>query len=506
MSADRLSRRCKLNLVQQFDWWRNSEADRKIKLLPSAIDRATLSHWVGDLRDMNKLPSILCAGEPSRLFPILADTSKEGRTLSIFLACLENIPEFGRALLGGLGVRLGTRSRVDTFTEVGLQKNLSDAKHRPDGLILVNIGKVSWTALVEAKVGNSDLTNPQIEAYLALAKLNGIDAVITVSNQFTPIPTHHPLTVNSSLTKKVSLFHWSWAYVITQAQLLREMGEVEDREQLILLSELQRFLLHDSSGVKEFSQMPAAWPELCAMVSAGGEVKVRSEASQEVVGCWHQALDQVTTVLCRQLANHVKVVMSRSEASDPQLRLKNALTDLAKDKCLNSQIVIPDTAAPVQICADISKRVLTFQMRLRAPTDRKSTKARLSWLLRQIADADPKDIHVRLLWPGRSSATLFPLADLRARPEIASNDKDGMAVSSFELLLVKDLGGKFTQRKNFVTELVSGASDFHVSIGANLTNWQAKPPKISDERLEPTSVGADALRDQIEQEALERSG
>lgn len=81
-----------------------------------------------------------------------------------------------------------------------------------------------------------------------------------------------------------------------------------------------------------------------------------------------------------------------------------------------------------------------------------------------------------------------------------------MAVSSFELLLVKDLGGKFTQRKNFVTELVSGASDFHANIGANLTNWQAKPPKISEGKLEPISVGADALRDQVEQEALDRSG
>ena len=455
---------------------------------------------------MRKLPGILTAGEPSRLFPILADTSKEGRTLSIFLSCLENIPEFGRALLGGLGIRVGARGHVDTFTEVSLQKGLPDAKHRPDGLVVANMGKSTWTALVEAKVGNSDLTNPQIEAYLALAKLNGIDAVITVSNQFTPLPTHHPLTVNSSLTKKVSLFHWSWAYVITQAQLLREMGEVEDREQLILLSELQRFLLHPSSGVKEFDQMPAAWSDLCATVSAGGKVNIKSEASQEVVGCWHQALDQVTTVLSRQLANHVKVIMSRNEAADPQLRHKNALSDLAKDVSLNSQLNIPDTAAPMQICANISKRVLSFQMRLKAPVDRKSTKARLSWLMRQLADANPKDIHVRFLWPGRAAATQFPLADLRDRPEIASADKDGMAVSSFELLLVKDLGGKFTQRKNFVSELVSGASDFHANIGANLTNWQAKPPKISEGKHEPTSVGADALRDQVEQEALDRSG
>ena len=74
-----------------------------------------------------------------------------------------------------------------------------------------------------------------------------------------------------------------------------------------------------------------------------------------------------------------------------------------------------------------------------------------------------------------------------------------------EVVMAKDLGSKFTQRKNFVSELVSGASDFHANVGANLTNWQAKPPKISDGKAEPHSVSADALREQVEQEALERT-
>ena len=48
------------------------------------------------------------------------------------------------------------------------------------------------------------------------------------------------------------------------------LGEVEDREQLILLAELQRFLLHPSSGVKEFDQMPAALSDLSMSIAAGG--------------------------------------------------------------------------------------------------------------------------------------------------------------------------------------------------------------------------------------------
>ncbi len=454
---------------------------------------------------MGQLPSVLQSGEAARLFPVLADTSKEGRTLSIFLACLENVGEFGRAKFGSLGLRLGGRARVDTFTEVSLKKTISGSKHRPDGLIVVNTGKVTWTALVEAKVGSAELTNPQIEAYLEIAKLNGIDAVITVSNQFTSLPTHHPLTINSAFTRKVSLFHWSWGNVITQAQLLRELGGVDDREQLILLSELQRFLLHPSSGVKEFDQMSAAWSDFAASIAAGAKPSLKNPACQELVGSWHQALDRATTVLSRQIGNHVKLGLRRDEASNPVLRLKAATSAFVLDGNLRGELNIPATAAPTQICADFQKRALTFQIRLKAPADRKSTKARLSWLLRQLANTDPSDLHVRLLWPGSSPPTQYPLKKLLDDPDLPNADRPGMAAHGFEVLLVRDLGAKFAQRKLVVSELLASASSFHDRVGARLVEWQARPPKISEGKLAPASVSTEAMRDLVEREALDRT-
>ncbi len=198
--------------------------------------------------------------------------------------------------------------------------------------------------------------------------------------------------------------------------------------------------------------------------------------------------------------------MTRAEASDPELRMKSALESLKSEICLSSQIIVPDAASPVRICADIRKRALTLEMKLKAPDDRKSSKARLSWLIRQLSEAETKDLHIRMFWPGRSSATQFSLAALRENPELATKDHDGMVVLSFEVVLVRDLGSKFTQRKNFVAELVRSVSDFYSNVGANLTNWQAKPPKISTDKLEPESVSTEAMRDQVEQEALHRTG
>lgn len=453
---------------------------------------------------MTKLPTILDRGEPSRLFPVLADTSKEGRTLSIFLACLENVQEFGRAMLASLDQRAGVRAKIETYTEVGLKKTAAGSKHRPDGLIVVSTGRSTWTALVEAKVGAAELTNEQIEAYLNLAKLNGIDAVVTLSNQFTSLPTHHPLTVSGALTRKVDLFHWSWGYVITQAHVLRETGDVADREQMLLLSELQRFLLHPSSGVKEFDQMPAAWAELCGEVAAGALPAAKAVQTQHVVGAWHQVLERITSVLSRQLNGHVEVQMSRAEAGDPAVRMKSSMEGLTRDACLSSSLLVPDAASPIQLSADLRKRTLSLQMRLKAPADRQSTKARLSWLMRQLAQTQSRDVHVRLLWPGRAAPTQFPLSKLREAPELAGKDREGMSVLSFEVLLVKDLGARFAQRKLVVTELVKASTEFYTEVGSHLSAWQARPPKISDSKLEPASVSAEALREQVEQDALDR--
>lgn len=285
-------------------------------------------------------PDILERGERARLFPVLAETSKEGRTLSILLACLESVDEFGKSLLSDFGVRSGARTRIEAYTEVVLKKG-GEKKHRPDGLLILKTGTKSWTALVEAKVGNSDLTPEQLDSYLDIAKLNGIDALITISNQFAPLPTHHPVALSASSLKKAKVLHWSWMYLLTQASLQIGNGEVTDREQRMILNEMVRFLSHPSAGVKSFDQMPAAWSTVTAAVQAGGSLSSKSTEVQEVVGAWYQETRDLSLILSRQLGEDVDVKVPRALASDPAARLKADSQLLATDHCLKATFVVP---------------------------------------------------------------------------------------------------------------------------------------------------------------------
>ena len=267
---------------------------------------------------MSKLPDCIARAERARLFPILAETSKEGRTLSIFLATLAAVRELRANLLNAIGQRTGPTSKLRTYTEVTFKCAKGEADlGRPDGLLVLDSWGRRWTALVEAKVGKVDISPEQLERYLDLAKKNKIDAVITISNQFSVVPQHHPLRINMGRYKGVELFHFSWMHILTEADLLTVNKDVDDDDQAYILSEFLRFISHESAGVQGFTQMPPAWPEVVAKVQAGGTLQRTAEVNA-VAEAWVQESRDLCLILSRQLKRQVSQRLSRAAWADPR--------------------------------------------------------------------------------------------------------------------------------------------------------------------------------------------
>ena len=453
---------------------------------------------------MPELPSFVVRGERARLFPVLADTSKEGRTLSILLACIENVDEFGRALMAELDQRAGPRARIETYTEVVLKSVRGDQSFRPDGLIVLTVGAKQWTALVEAKVGNSDLDVAQVESYLDLAKQNGVDALVTISNQFAPLPSQHPVAVSAVSRRKAGLFHWSWMSILTAADLLKNNEGVEDGDQRVILNEMVRFLGHPSAGVKGFEQMPACWTDLVSTTQAGGAIASNSAGAHELLDAWYQEARDLSLILSRQVGREVRIRVPRAHEEDPSLRRKADLQTLTEDKEIVASLLVPDAAAPIEVCANLQTRTVAVSMKLAAPGDRQSTKGRLSWLLKQLQKSDPTGIYVRVNWPGRGGSTQHPLASLRDGTSSPAEDRPDSVASSFEILLVRELGARFAQRRNFVMDVQKAVPEFYDQVGQNLKAWQPPAPPLSAEKAQPSDVAPQALRQQADETALAR--
>lgn len=424
------------------------------------------------------LPENLSQGEIARLFPVLATTSKEGRTTAIVLSCLSLVREFGATLLAGVGQRLGTRARVSAFTEVVFKNQSGKPGDRPDGLIVVKVGTREWKALVEAKVGTAELTSDQIERYRALAKDNGIDCVITISNQFATSPDAHPIEEIRKSRSKIPVYHWSWMHILTTADLLLNTEGIGDEDQQYLLHELHRFLSHESAGVKGFDRMPKAWTELNRLVTTGGVIPARSEEAKEVVYSWHQETRDLTLILSRKTETIVVERLPRKHQANPALRQKDELAELRERNRLSVSLGVPDAAANVDVVADLSRKTLEVGMSLRAPEDKKTTRARLNWLLRQLKTENVEDLHVRLQWPGASQPTQYLVSDLRENIEICDEGKQHLVALGFHVFYSKQLGGRFAQQSNFIVDLEAIVPHFYGEVGADLKAWQRPAPRI----------------------------
>lgn len=438
------------------------------------------------------IPHYLKSGEVARLFPVLSTTSKEGRTTSVVLACMSKVDEFGQEMCSTLGRRVGKTTRIDTYTEVVFDEGAAAKGDRPDGLVVLRTGGREWRALVETKVGNSTLSSEQVERYRALAKRVGLDAVITISNQFTADAKLHPNEEVRKSKSKIPVFHWSWMSILTTCDLLLSNEEVADADQFTLLNELRRFLSHDSAGVRGFERMPPEWSELNKLVSAGGAPQVKSGIVVSSVEAWHQETRDLSLILSRATDSRVRQKLPRSFRNDVALRTKSDAKKLCEEFILSAEFDINDAVSSLKVIADVRRRSIDVGMDIKAPDDRVSTKARTNWLIRQLKTKLVDDVHVRLFWPGRAMATQFPLSTLQSDILVASSEREHLSVSSFHVLLSRRLGVRFTQQVNFISDLEMVVPLFYEEVGQHLRAWKRPPPRIRSETVDIEAIEAQA--------------
>jgi hypothetical protein len=144
---------------------------------------------------------------------------------------------------------------------------------------------------------------------------------------------------------------------------------------------------------------------------------------------------------------------------------------------LESRLEVPDAASPISVEADLTRRSVTVSMSIDAPRDKARAPATVNWLLRQLAKTEDGSLMVVAKWPGRAADTYAELSSIREDVDTLVGGRKGQLPRTFEIKSVSDLGGKFTQRRNFVPALVECVTKFYEAVGQHIVQWQAPPPK-----------------------------
>jgi hypothetical protein len=412
----------------------------------------------------------------ARLIPtsgISGADEQECRATSALLAVITAVREFGRSLLQPLGAPAGN---VQTFIEVPFL--LGDKRCYPDGLVRVTRGQKSWTALVEVKTGTNQLEAEQLENYLDIARENGFDALLTISNEIPPIAGQHPTKLDKRKLRKVALFHLPWSQILAEAVMQKEHRGVADPDQAWILGELIRYLEHPRSGALEFEDMGPSWVAVRDGVGAG-TLRASDKGAADVAARFDALLRYVSLRLGRTLGTEVVPALSRKEATDPAQRSTALVATLVGEGRLAGAIRIPNAVAPLQIELDLRSNRVTCMVEVDAPkVGRPAT--RVNWLVRQLKNA-PESLRVEAFAAfarGASTANLLRQVREDAAVLIQDPKKD---IRSFRIALSAPLGTKRGRGRGGAIDSVLDAVDgFYGEVLQHLKAWTAAPPKMRE--------------------------
>lgn len=436
----------------------------------------------------------------ARLIPtsgINGAEEQERRATSALLAVVSAVREFGRALTKPLGAPAGA---VETYIEVPFA--LREKRLYPDGLIRVSRGGRSWTALVEVKTGSNALQVEQLENYLDIAKEQGFDAVLTISNEIPAVAGQHPTKVDKRKLRKVELHHLSWTQVLAEAVMQKEFRGVADPDQAWILGELIRYLEHSRSGALEFDDMGESWVAVRDAVAAG-TLRLTDKGLADVVARFDALLRFASLRLGRQLGTEVVPVLSRKEQADPTLRAQALSTTLCQSGQLTGAIRIPDTVGQLVVTADLHAAKVTCHVDVDAPRDGRPT-TRVNWLGRQLKAA-PDAVRVETFAAhARGSSAAALLGAVREDPALLVADPK-KELRSFRLALTSPMGTKRGRGRGSFIDSVLGATDtFYVDVLQHLKAWSAAPPRmrasggpdVEPEPVKPASLSSTDLSSQ----------
>jgi len=420
--------------------------------------------------------------ERARLIPVSGISGaeeQERRGTSALLAVVNSVREFGRAITGPLGAPAGT-----PVAYIEIPFALGDRKVRPDGLVQVKRGSTMWTTLVEVKTGANELKVPQVEDYLDVAREQGFNAVLTISNQLAGAPGEHPLTVDGRKLKKVSLHHMSWSQILTEALVAQANKAVSDPDQAWILNEFIRYLQHPKSGAAEFEDMGGTWVEVREAVRSGS-LRASDKSAAEVVRRYEQLVSFAAMLMCRELGVDVRPVLSRNDIKDPERRLQAATAALAGTGMLTGTLRVPNAAAPIEVTADLRASRLSCAMTVDAPTSGRST-TRLNWLIRQLRDSRPDVCIETITLRQRGRGAVRKLAELREAPKTAIDDPT-REVRAFTISLSSNAGTKRGKgRGSFVASVLESVESFYAEVAQHIRPWTPPPVKVRDDESSVT--------------------
>lgn len=437
------------------------------------------------LQNENKLKS-----HTVRLFPSLKNSSEreaELRATAALLAMAKAVSEFGRQIVKLAG---GPAGRLECFTEVEIELD-GGRLVRPDGFLRTTRGSKQWMGFLETKVGSNEISTAQFTDYLEAARLHGVDAVITVSNQVALPNGLPPIKVDNRKLRGIKAIHLSWERILSDAQILSRMNGIQDQDQLWMMNQWIKYILDPRSRIIETATLGKHWSSVLDAAKHGNLSSVVPQI-EDVVTRWDEFLRRIALSLRSNLGVDVKRHMTRSDREDYTARIRR-LRDLAiEERALLGNLRVPGAAGDIALSIDLHGQSMKHQIIVEAPREGRAT-TRVKWLTRQLGKMQsvPPRLLIRIDWDKRSVQSQCYFQDLSNDAEPLLKDirrapipKDAVP-RRFILEWTKDLKRIRAKSGASILEMISRETEsFYQRVVEGLKPYTPAVPKFPTPKAE----------------------
>lgn len=411
--------------------------------------------------------------QQSRLIPLLK-TGDEGALASIFLSSLRLVKEYRDSIFKELKISRGGKAYY--LTEVVFKT--IDEKSRIDGLVfVVSKGVISEAVIFEMKNKNNSVDKGQIDQYIGLSKKIGVKTLCTISNEFVSDSRQSP--VNAKPPKNFSLFHFSWTYLMTKGQLLlfKNESNIKDEDQVEIMREVLHYMDSPNSGVSGYNIMKSGWKETVEKFSNRIPLKTTDSCLLDAVESWHEEEKDMGLLLSRKLGVYVKST-TRSKDS-----VKNDIKKIINDQELLGSLSIKNSVSDIQLRVDFEVKTVSMSVKVSPPMD-KGTKARITWIAKQLESAKKKNeaafalIEKDLLIEANIKHAREHIRVPLSKLDILFEQTAGREVQAFNILYMCKFGAGFGSQKKFIVLIEKMVLNYYAGIVQYLTNWNRPAPRL----------------------------
>lgn len=304
--------------------------------------------------------------------------------------------------------------------------------------------------MIEAKAEGKLIRSDQIASYIQLAKITGVENIITFSNEFARIPSEPPYHVDGKKSRGINVFHFAWADVRTMLELLKTDADLDEIERG-LLQECLYYMWDEKSGVQTFDAMPETWPAFVESASTTLGFNANIKGFSDIVHAWQQERRDLCSKLTHKLAVDVELRHHAGVRSSDDERTQADRRDLADHYQLSSQFFFKDQKTVLNVLLNLHSCRMTASIGLPLP-ENKGARATVSWLSKVLDEDLSNDPAICFDWPGRGDDTLKSIADFLREPELVL-DQQKSAPKAVDLIVSRHGVRNFKSRKKVIVDL-----------------------------------------------------